>query len=136
MTNWKDLAKTVAVPLPKHPEVVARHTPGNGAVLADTPNGPFVVDLMIDTPQAEAEKHVGDLDPVIGAQQKVRQDFQPTPAAAIPALERDPDGLLGLMVSTDPAKQAPVSAQFAVYGPIGALHFQPAIFRKDKLYEQ
>lgn len=136
VTNWKDLAKTVAVPLPKHPEVVARYTPGNGAVLADTPIGPFVVHLMIDTPPAEVETHVGDLDPVIDAEHKLLRDFQPTPAEAIPTLPRDPDGLLGLMVSTDPTKQALVSAQFAVYGPTGALHFQPPIFRKDNLYEQ
>jgi len=135
-TNWKDLAKTVAVPLPKHPDVVARYTPGNGAVLADTAMGPFVVHLMIDAPPAEVETHIGDLDPVVDAQRKLLQDFRPTPPESIPALPRDPDGLLSRMVSTDPAHPTPVSARFGVYGPTGALHFQPSTFRKDKLYEK
>jgi hypothetical protein len=136
ITNWKDLAKTIAVPLPKHPEVMARFTPGNGAVLADTAIGPFVVHLMIDAPPAEVEIHVGDLDPVVDAERKLLQEFRPTPVEAIPALPRDPDGLLSRMVSTDPAQPAPVSAGFAVYGPTGALHFQPPTFRKDKLYDK
>jgi hypothetical protein len=136
VTNWKDLAKTVAVPLPKHPDVVARYTPGNGAVLADTAIGPFVAHLMIDAPPAQVETHVGDLDPVVDAERKLLQDFRPTPIEAIPGLPRDPDGLLSRMVSTDPAEQAPVSARFAVYGPTGALHFQPPTFRKDRLYDK
>jgi hypothetical protein len=135
-TNWKDLAKTVAVPLPKHPEVVARYTPGNGAVLADTAVGPFVLHLMIDAPPEALETHIGDLDPVVDAEHRLLQDFRPTPVDAIPTLPRDPDGLLSRMVSTDPAHPTPVSARFAVYGPTGALHFQPPTFRKDKLYEK
>jgi len=136
VTNWKDLAKTIAVPLPKHPEVVARYTPGNGAVLADTAIGPFVAHLMIDAPPADVETHVADLDPVVDAERRLLQDFRPTPADAIPTLPRDPDGLLSRMVSTDPAHPTPVSARFAVYGPTGALHFQPPAYRKDKLYEK
>jgi hypothetical protein len=135
-TNWKDLAKTIAAPLPKHPEVIARYTPGNGAVLADTAIGPFVVHLMIDTPPEGVETHVGDLDPVIDAQRRLLQEFRPTPAEAIPALPRDPDGLLSRMVGTDPNHPTPVSARFAVYGATGAQHFQPPTFRKDKLYEK
>jgi hypothetical protein len=135
-TNWKDLAKTIAVPLPKHPGVMARYTPGNGAVLADTSIGPFVVHLMIDAPPADVEHHVGDFDPVIDAEHKLLQNFRPTSVDAIPTLPRDPDGLLSRMVSTEPAHPTPVSARFAVYGPIGALHFQPPTFRKDKLYEK
>lgn len=136
ITNWKDLAKTIAVPLPKHPEVVARYTPGNGAVLADTAIGPFVAHLMIDAPPEGVETHVGDLDPVVDAQRKLVQEFRPTPAEALPTLPRDPDGLLSRMVVTDPAHPNPVSAKFAVYGATGALHFQPPTFRKDKLYEK
>ena len=136
VTNWKDLAKTVAVPLPKHPEVIARYTPGNGAVIADTAIGPFVVHLMIDAPPAEVETHIGDLDPVVDAEHNLLQEFQPTPADEIPTLPRDPDGLLSRMVSTDPTEQAPVSEKFAVYGPTGALHFQPATFRKDRLFDK
>ena len=136
VTNWKDLARTIAVPLPKHPEVVARYTPGNGSVLADTAIGPFVVHLMIDAPPPEVAAHVVDLDPVVDAEHKLLQNFLPTPADAIPTLPRDPDGLLSRMVSTDPAHPTPVSARFAVYGPTGALHVQPPTFRKDKLYEK
>jgi hypothetical protein len=135
-TNWKDLGKTIAVPLPKHPDVTARYTPGNGAVLADTAIGPFVVHLMVDAPPAGVETHVGDFDPLVDAQRKLLQGFRPTPVEAMPALPRDPDGLLSRMVSTDPAHPTPVSAKFAVYGPTGALHFQPPTFRKDKLYEK
>jgi hypothetical protein len=136
ISNWKDMARTIAVKLPKHSAVVARYTPGTGAVLADVPIGPFVVHLMIDAPPAAVENHAANLDPVLDAQHALLRDFKPTPAEAIPTLPRDPDGLLARIVGTDPAQQAPVSARFAVYGPTGALHFQPPIFRKDKLYEQ
>ena len=40
------------------------------------------------------------------------------------------------MVSTDPAHQPPVSPNFAVYGPIGALRDQTPKIREDKLYEK
>ena len=136
LTNWKDLAKTVAVPLPKHPDVVARYTPGNGTVIADTAIGPFVVHLMIDAPPAEAESHIGDLDPVVDAEHNLLQEFRPTPVEEIPTLPRDPDGLLSRMVSTDPTEHALVSEKFAVYGPTGASHFQPPMFRKDRLYDK
>jgi hypothetical protein len=136
MTNWKDVAKTVAVPLPKHPDVVARYTPGNGTVIADTAIGPFVVHLMIDAPGADAESHIGDLDPVVDAEHHLLQEFRPTPVDEIPTLPRDPDGLLSRMVSTDPTEQALVSEKFAVYGPTGASHFQPPMFRKDRLYDK
>jgi hypothetical protein len=136
ITNWKDLAKTVAVPLPKHPDVVARYTPGTGAVIADTAIGPFVVHLMIDAPPAEVETRTGDLDPVVDAEKTLLGEFQPTPVDEIPTLPRDPDGLLSRMVSTDPTGRATVSERFAVYGPTGALHFQPPTFRKDGLYDK
>ena len=32
LANWTDFGKTVAAPLPKHPEIAARYTPGTGAL--------------------------------------------------------------------------------------------------------
>lgn len=136
VANWKDLARTVAVPLPEHPDVTARYTPGTGALLADAPIGPFVVHLMLEAPPEGVKTRVGYLDPVLEAEHALLPDFQPTPAAEIPALPRDPDGLLARMVTTDTAHQPPVSATFAVYGPVGALRDQPPLIRKDKLYQK
>ncbi|MGH3675601.1 MAG: DUF7373 family lipoprotein [Mycobacterium sp.] len=136
VANWNDFAKTVAVPLPKHPEVNARFTPGTGALLVDTPIGPFVLRLMFEAPPDGIEKRVGDLDPVLDAEQALLRDFKPTPVADIPALPRDPDGLLARMVTTDPDRQTPPSPAFAVYGPVGALRDQLPAIRKDKLYQK
>jgi hypothetical protein len=134
--NWTDFAKTVAVPLPKHPEVIARFTPGTGALLVDTPIGPFVLRLMYEAPPDGIEKRVGDLDPVLNAEHALLRDFKPTQVPEIPALPRDPDGMLARMVTTDPDKQTPPSPEFAVYGPVGALRDQLPTIRKDKLYEK
>jgi hypothetical protein len=135
-TSWKDFGKTVPLPLPKHPEVVARYTPGTGALLADAAIGPFVVHLMLEAPPNGIETQVGSLDPVLDAEHALLRDFHPTPVQDIPALPVDPDRLLARMVTTDPANQPPVSGTFAVYGPTGALRDQPPKFRKDKLYEK
>jgi hypothetical protein len=136
VTNWKDLPRTVAVALPNHPDVSARYTPGTGALLVDTAVGPFVVHLLLEAPPDGIETRVRDLDPVIDAQRRLIANFGTTPVAEIPALPRDPDGLLARMVSTDPAHQPPASATFAVYGPTGALRDQTPMIRKDKLYEK
>jgi hypothetical protein len=136
ITSWKDFAKTVALPLPKHPEVVARYTPGTGALLADAAIGQFVVHLILEAPPAGIETNVGSLDPVLDAEHALLRDFHPTAVQDIPALPVDRDGLLARMVTTDPAKQPPVSGTFVVYGPTGALRDQPPKFRKDKLYEK
>jgi len=137
-TPWKDFAKTVAVPLPNHPEVVARYTPGTGVLLVAAPIGQFVVHLMLEAPADGIETQVGSLDPVLDAEHALVRDFRPTPVQDIPALPVDPDRLLARMVTTDadPAKQPPVSGTFAVYGPTGALRDQPPKFRKDKLFEK
>jgi hypothetical protein len=135
-TQWKDFGKTIAVPLPKHPEVVARYTPGTSALLADTAIGPFVVHLMLEAPPDGIETQVGTLDQVLDAEHALLGDFRPTPTDDIPALPLDPDGLLARMVNTDAAAPPPVSTTFAVYGPTGALRDQPPMFRKNKLYEK
>ena len=102
--NWTDFGETVAAPLPKHPEIAARYTPGTGALLLDTPMGPFVLRLMLEAPPDGIEKHIGELDAAIDAEQALLRDFKPTPVAEIPSLPRDPDGLLARMVATDPAE--------------------------------
>jgi hypothetical protein len=135
-SNWKDVSVTTAAPLPKHPEVTGRYTPGTGALFADTAIGPFAVHLMLDTPPAELQNHVDILDAAMDAEHRLIGNFHPTPPADIPALPRDPDHLLARMVSTDPAHQPPVSPTFAVYGPIGALHDQTPKIREEKLYEK
>lgn len=135
-TSWKDFGKTVAAPLPKHPEVVARYTPGTGALLADAAIGQFVVHLMLEAPPNGIETLVDSLDPVLEAEHALLREFHPTPVQEIPTLPVDPDGLLTRMVTTDVSKQPPVSGTFAVYGPTGALRDQPPKFRKDKLYEK
>ena len=135
-TNWKDFGKTIAVPLPKHPGVVARYTPGTGALLAEAAIGPFVVHLMLEAPADGIETRVGSLDPVLDAQHALLGNFRPTPVQDIPALPADPDGLLARMVTTDPANQPPVSGTFAVYGATGALHDQPPKFRQDMRYRK
>jgi hypothetical protein len=134
-TSWKDFGKTIGVPLPKHPEVVARYTPGTGALLAVSAVGPFVVHLLLEAPPEGIETQVGSLDPVVEAEHALLREFTPTPIQDVPGLPVDPDGLLARMVTTDPANQPPVSGTFAVYGPTGALRDQPPGFRKDKLYE-
>ncbi|HEX2285441.1 MAG TPA: hypothetical protein VHI10_11580, partial [Mycobacterium sp.] len=134
--NWTDLARTVAVPLPKHPDVNARYTPGTGALMVDAPIGPFVVHLMLEAPPQGIETLVGELDPVLDAERTLLKDFKPTPPTQISALPRDPDGLLARMVTTDPDRETPVSVTFAVYGPTGALRDQPPSVRKDKLYRK
>jgi hypothetical protein len=134
--SWKDFGKTVPVPLPKHREVIARYTPGTGALIADEAVGPFVVHLILEAPPNGIEARVGSLDPVLDAEHGLLGDFKPTPVSDIPALPVDPDGLLARMVTTDPANQPPVSGTFAVYGPTGGLRDQPPKFRKDKLYEK
>lgn len=134
--NWTDFGETVAAPLPKHPEIAARYTPGTGALLLDTPMGPFVLRLMLEAPPDGIEKHIGELDAAIDAEQALLRDFKPTPVAEIPSLPRDPDGLLARMVATDPAEPPPPSPTFAVYGPTGALRDQLPAIRKDKLYEK
>jgi hypothetical protein len=135
-TQWKDFGKTVALPLPKHPDINARYTPGTGAILVDHAVGPFVLHLMLEAPPDGIETQVGSLDPVLDAEHTLLQGFRPTPVQDIPALPVDPDGLLARMVTTDPAAHPPVSSTFAVYGPTGALRDQPPTFRKDKAYEQ
>jgi len=132
--NWKDLTRTVAVALPKHPDVNARYTPGSGALLVDAPIGPFVVHLMLEAPPTGIETLVGELDPVLEAERTLLKDFKPTPAMQM--APGDPDGLLARMVTTDPDRQTPVSKTFAVYGPTGALRDQPPSVRKDKLYRK
>ena len=136
LANWTDFGKTVAAPLPKHPETAARYTPGTGALLLDTPMGPFVLRLMLEAPPDGIEKHIGELDAVIDEEQVLLRAFEPTPAAEITSLPRDPDGLLARMVATDPATSPPPSPTFAVYGPTGALRDQLPAIRKDKLYEK
>lgn len=136
LANWTDFGKTVAAPLPTHPEIAARYTPGTGALLLDTPMGPFALRLMLEAPPDGIEKHIGELDAVIDEEQVLLRDFKPTPVAEIPSLPPDPDGLLARMVATNPAKQPPPSPTFAVYGPAGALRDQLPAIRKDKLYEK
>jgi hypothetical protein len=136
VSNWTDLAKTLTVPLPKHPDVIARYTPGTGALLVDTAIGPFVVHLMLDGPAEGIETRVGELDPVLDKERELLQAFKPTPPPEIVALPRDPDGLLARMVNTPPDSQPPPSATFATYGPIGVLRDQLPTIRKDKLYEK
>jgi hypothetical protein len=126
----------VPVPLPKHPEVIARYTPGTGALVADAAIGQFVVHLILEAPPDGIATHVGSLDPVLDAEHGLLREFNPTPVPDISALPVDPDGLLARMVTTDPAKQPPVSGTFAVYGPTGALRDQPPKFRMDELYEK
>jgi hypothetical protein len=135
-TSWKDFGKTVPVPLPKHPDVIARYTPGTGALVADAAIGPFVVHLILEAPPDGIENQVGSLDPVLDTEHGLLREFNPTPVGDIPALPVDPDGLLARMVTTDPAKQPPVSGTFAVYGPTGALRDQPPKFRKNEYYEK
>ncbi|MBE1551521.1 hypothetical protein GGC64_005581 [Mycobacterium sp. OAS707] len=134
--SWKDFGKTVPLPLPKHPEVVARYTPGTGALIADAAVGPFVVHLILEAPPNGIETHVGSLDPVLDAEHTLLRDFKPTPVSDIAALPVDPDGLLARMVTTDPVNQPPVTGTFAVYGATGGLRDQPPKFRKDGLYEK
>jgi len=136
LANWTDFGKTVAAPLPKHPEIAARYTPGTGALLLDTPMGPFVLRLMLEAPPDGIEKRIGELDAVIDKEQALLRDFKPTPVAEIPSLPPDPDGLLARMVATDPAEPPPPSPTFAVYGSTGALRDQLPAIRKDKLYEK
>jgi hypothetical protein len=135
-TSWKDFGKTVPVPLPKHPDIIARYTPGTGALVADAAIGQFVVHLILEAPPDGIETQVGSLDPVLDAEHGLLREFNPTPVPDISALPVDPDGLLARMVTTDPANQPPVSGTFAVYGPTGALRDQPPKFRKDELYEK
>ena len=136
LANWTDFGKTVAAPLPKHPEIAARYTPGTGALLLDTSIGPFVLRLMFEAPPDGIENHIGELDAVIDEEQALLREFTPTPIAEIPSLPRDPDGLLARMVATDPAKPPPPSPTFAVYGSTGALRDQLPAIREDKLYEK
>lgn len=135
VSSWKDLTITVAVPLPEHPQVIGRYTPGDPILIADSAIGPFVVHLILQTPASGVETHVDILDQVLDAETPLLGSFKPTPAAQIPTLPRDPEGLLARMVSTNPAGQPP-SATFAVYGPVGALRGQPPSVRKDKLYQK
>jgi hypothetical protein len=136
LANWTDFGKTVAAPLPTHPEIAARYTPGTGALLLDTAIGPFVLRLTLEAPPDGIEKHIGELDAVIDKEQALLRDFEPTPVAEIPSLETDPDGQLARMVATDPTKPPPPSTTFAVYGSTGALRDQPPAIRKDRLYEK
>jgi hypothetical protein len=136
LANWTDFGKTVAAPLPKHPEIAARYTPGTGALLLDTAIGPFVLRLTLEAPPEGIEKHIGELDAVIDEEQALLRKFEPTPIAEMPSLSRDPDGLLARMVATDPAEPPPPSPTFAVYGPTGALRDQPPAIRRDRLYEK
>jgi hypothetical protein len=135
-SNWKNVNLTVAEPLPKHPDVTARYTPGTGALLADTAIGPFVVHLMLDTPPTDLQTHVTILDEAVDAERTLLANFHPTPPPDIPALPRDPEHLLARMVTSDPAHPPPVSPTFAVYGPVGALRDQLPKIRKDKLYQK
>lgn len=136
VANWTDFGKTVAAPLPKHPEIAARYTPGTGALLLDTSIGPFVLRLILEAPPDGIEKRIGELDAVIDEEQALLREFKPTPVAEIASLSRDPGGLLARMVATDPAQPPPPSVTFAVYGPTGALRDQLPTIRKDKLYEK
>ena len=72
-SNWKDVSLTTAVPLPKHPEVTGRYTPGTGALFADTAIGPFAVHLMLDTPPAELQNHADILDAALYAEHTCQQ---------------------------------------------------------------
>jgi hypothetical protein len=92
--------------------------------------------MLLEAPPEGIETRVGELGPALEAERALLKDFHPTPPAQIPALPRDPDGLLARMVNTDPDDQPPVSATFAVYGPTGALRDAPASIRKDKLYQK
>jgi hypothetical protein len=136
VSNWKDFAQTVAVPLPAHPEVSARFTPGTGALTMDTVRGPFVLHVMVEAPAEGIETRVADFDPLLDAELPLIDKFRPTPAAEIPALPHDPDGLLARMVSTDPKQWPAPSGVFAVYGATGALRAQTPGMRKDKLFEK
>jgi hypothetical protein len=136
LANWTDLGKTLAAPLPKHPEIAARYTPGTGALLLDTPIGPFVLRLMLEAPPDGIEKRIGELDAVIDEEQALLREFKPTPVAELPSLPRDPGGLLARMVATDPTEPPPPSPTFAVYGPTGALRDQPPTIRSGRLYEK
>jgi hypothetical protein len=136
LANWTDFGKTVAAPLPKHPEIAARYTPGTGSLMLDTPIGPFVLRLALEAPPDGIEKHIGELDAVIDEEQALLREFKPTPVAEMPSLARDPDGLLAHMAATDPTKSPPPSPTFAVYGPTGALRDQPPAVRQNRLYEK
>lgn len=136
VANWTDFGKTIAAPLPKHPELAARYTPGTGALLLDTPIGPFVLRLMLEAPPEAIETRIGELDAAVDEEEALLQAFTPTPIAELPSLPRDPDGLLARMVATAPTDPPPPSATFAVYGPTGALRDQLPGIRKDKLYEK
>jgi hypothetical protein len=136
VANWTDFGETVAAPLPRHPEIAARYTPGTGLLLLDTSIGPFALRLMLDAPPDGIEKRIGELDAVIDEEQALLREFTPTPVTEISSLPRDPDDLLARMVTTDPAQPPPPSGTFAVYGPTGALRDQLPTIRKDKLYEK
>ncbi|OBK78700.1 hypothetical protein [Mycobacterium sp. 1274761.0] len=135
VANWEDFDKTIATPLPTRPEIAARYTPGMRKLLLDTAIGPFALHLTLDAAPDGIEKHIGELDAAVDEEHALLQAFTPTPMADIPALPRDPDGLLARMVATDPTAAPPPSPTFAVYGPTGALHDQPATFRRDSLFD-
>jgi hypothetical protein len=135
VANWSDFGKTIAAPLPKHPEIAARYTPGIGALHLDTPMGPFVLRLKLRAPSDGIEKRIGELDAVIDEEHALLRRFTPTPVTQIQSLARDPDGLLARMVATDPTEPPPPSPAFAVYGPTGALRDQLPTIRRDRLYE-
>jgi hypothetical protein len=136
LVNWDDFGQTVAAPLPTHPEIAARYTPGTGALLLDTEMGPFVLRLALDAAPDGIEKRIGELDAVVDEEHTLLQSFAPTPVGQIPALPSDPDGLLARMVATDPARAPAPSSAFAVYGATGALRDQTPAMRKERRYEQ
>jgi hypothetical protein len=136
VANWKDFAQTVAVPLPAHPDITARYTPGAGALMMDVARGPFVLHVMVEAPPDGIQNRVADLDPLLDTELPLIDKFHPTPAAEIPALPPDPDGLLARMVSTDPKHWPAPAGTFADYGATGALRGQTPAMRKGKSFEK
>lgn len=135
-SDGTDLATTIAAPLPKHPEIAARYTPGKGALRLDTPIGPFVLRVLLDAPPERIQSRINDVDAFFDEEVALLRAFNATPIAHIPLLPRDPDNLLARMVATDPTRQPAPSQAFAVYGATGALRDQPPAIREDKLYEK
>lgn len=136
VAGWADFGKTVAAPLPRHPEIAARYAPGIGVLRVDTAIGPFVLRLELGAPAEGIEKRIDELDAAVEEEKSLLRQFIPTPVTEIASLPIDPDGILSRMVATDPGTPARPSATFAVYGPTGALHDQSPAMRADKLYEK
>lgn len=134
--NWPDFGKTLAAPLPRHPEVAARYAPGAGILVLDAPIGAFVVRLELRAPADGIEKRIGEIDAAFEEEQSLLRQFTPTPVAEIASLPTDPDGVLARMVATDSVTPPRPSVTFAVYGATGALRAQSPTMRANKLFDK